>query len=501
MQEKVVIIGAGASGLCLGSYLAMNGFAVEIFEMHNAPGGVCTSWKKRGYTFDGCIHWLMGSGPSSRLHELWRELHAVQGRQFVEWDEYISVRTKSGETFTVYTDPSRLEAEMLRIAPEDAAPIRALCHAIERVSKADIPLAMEKMSLPRKIRALFAAAPMGLAMMRWGSMSVPAFCARLSNKVLAEALSSLYGGDDQMPDFPLTGLIMMLAFMRKKSNGYPLGGSLAFARAIEKRFCELGGVIHYGVRIDRIMVQEGRAVGVADGMDEHPADLVVSCADGHATIFDMLGGRYVSARVREAYDSFQTFPGLLCVGLGIARDMRGMPSTLLFPLKKPIRLEQGALTLSSLGVRFFTFDPTMALPGKTAAVTMISTRNHEYWTRLRETDPAAYGREKTRIGELVVAALEEELGGIKDFVEVIDVSTPATWIRYTGNWRGSYEGFVPTRKTMMKSLGFTLPGLRRFYMNGQWVTIGGGLPPAAMNGRALAKVICREFGRKFAATV
>jgi phytoene dehydrogenase-like protein len=501
MKEKIGIIGAGVYGLSLGSYLAMNGFQVEIFEMHSASGGLCTAWKRGGYTFDGCIHWLMGSGPSSSLYRLWEELHAVQGRQFVEWEEYITIRTKDGQKLTVYTDPARLEAEMLRIAPEDAVQIRALCRSIEKLSRVDFPIAMDTMSLPRKVGTLLGAAAMGPTMLRWGNVSVTAFCDRLTNKALREALKSLYGGDDKIPDFPMIGFIMMLAYMHKKANGYPIGGSLAFAQAIEKRFCELGGAIHYGTRIDRILVEDGRAVGVAHGMQEHRADVVVSCADGRTTLFDMLGGRYTSPLLRQAYDSYPRFASLLYIGLGIARDMRGSPDMVSFPLKKPITLENGELTLERLGVRFFSCDPTTAPAGKTAAIVSISTRNFEYWSQLRRDDPEAYKREKAHVGDVVIDALEEEIGGIRGAVEVVDVSTPATWHRYTGNWEGSIEGFLPTKKTMMKNLGSTLPGLERFYMHGQWVSIGGGLPPAAMNGRRLAKIICREFGRKFTASV
>jgi phytoene dehydrogenase-like protein len=55
-EAEVVIIGAGIAGLSLGCYLQMNGFNVQIFESHNTPGGLCTSWKRKGYLFDGCIH-------------------------------------------------------------------------------------------------------------------------------------------------------------------------------------------------------------------------------------------------------------------------------------------------------------------------------------------------------------------------------------------------------------------------------------------------------------
>ncbi|PJB27742.1 hypothetical protein CO111_03690, partial [Candidatus Desantisbacteria bacterium CG_4_9_14_3_um_filter_50_7] len=39
-QKKVIIIGAGIAGLSAGCYLAMNGYKVKIFEMHDKPGGL-----------------------------------------------------------------------------------------------------------------------------------------------------------------------------------------------------------------------------------------------------------------------------------------------------------------------------------------------------------------------------------------------------------------------------------------------------------------------------
>ena len=497
MPDKVLIIGAGVSGLSVGCYLQMNGFDTEIFEMHSLPGGVCTAWKRDGYTFDGCIHWLMGSGPATNMHRMWRELHAVQGRRFVEWDEYMRVRTSGGETFTVYTDPAMLEKEMLRLAPQDGELIVRFCAAIRRFSSIDMPVTTEKMGLCERLGYLLPWVTLGPVLKTWGSMNVQTFCSRLKGRALAEALGMMYGGEDSMPDFPVSGLVMMLAFMHKKCNGYPIGGSLEFARAIERRYLELGGRIRYNSRVERILVENDEAVGILCAGQQHRAGEVISCADGHATLFDMLGGRYLSPELQTAYETYPVFPSLIYVGLGIGRDLRDLPATTMFPLKKEILLESGALRLKRLGVRLFHFDPTMAPAGKTAAIVMIESRNLPYWSELRKSDPQRYREEKRRVGELVVEALEEELGGIKRFVEVVDVATPATWHRYTGNWQGSYEGFLPTRKTMMKNLGFTLPGLANFYMHGQWVAVGGGLPPAGMNGRALAKIICRKHGKRF----
>ena len=60
-QKSILIIGAGVGGLSAGCYAAMNGYRTTIVEMHSRPGGVCTSWTRKGYVFDGCI--LISRGP------------------------------------------------------------------------------------------------------------------------------------------------------------------------------------------------------------------------------------------------------------------------------------------------------------------------------------------------------------------------------------------------------------------------------------------------------
>ena len=501
MAVKVNIAGAGVYGLAVGCYLQMNGFDTEIFEMHDQPGGLCTTWTRKGYSFDACIHWLMGSSPKSNMHQMWKELGAVQGREFVEWDAYAQVRTQGGERFTVYTDPDKLEAEMLRVAPEDASTIRSVCHAIRRTSKLDMIVTKERVGLLGRVATALPWVAFGPTMKRWASIDIATFASRLRSPVLAEVFRRIFGSEDAGGGMPTIAVIMMLGFMHKKSCGYPIGGSLAFARAIERRYRELGGRVHYGSRVERILVEDDRAVGLVATGKEYRSDEVISCIDGRTTLYDLLGGKYLNSEQRAAYESFPLFPALIYVSLGIDRDLSTLPHMCVFPLPRPISLEDGAITLKQLAVRFFTFDPAMAPPGKTTGEVMIESWGIEYWRNLREHEPKRYREEKSHIAELVVDALDAEFGDIKRHVEVTDVATPVTWERYTGNWKGSYEGFLPTGKTMMKHLGFAVPRLENFSMHSQWVSVGGGLPPAGTDGRALAQRLCKKYGKRFRATV
>ncbi len=47
----------------------------------------------------------------------------------------------------------------------------------------------------------------------------------------------------------------------------------------------------------------------------------------------------------------------------------------------------------------------------------------------------------------------------------------------------------------------TLPGLNNFYMAGQWVEPGGGLPTAAMSAHNVIQMICKKDKKQFATTI
>ena len=59
MGKKVVIIGAGVSGLSAGIYALQAGYSVEIYEKNKMPGGECAGWNRQGYHIDNCIKFFL----------------------------------------------------------------------------------------------------------------------------------------------------------------------------------------------------------------------------------------------------------------------------------------------------------------------------------------------------------------------------------------------------------------------------------------------------------
>jgi phytoene dehydrogenase-like protein len=244
-------------------------------------------------------------------------------------------------------------------------------------------------------------------------------------------------------------------------------------------------------------VENDKAVGIRleDGT-EHRGDIVISAADGRTTIFDMLEGRYIDDTIRGYYNNLGLFPPLVYVGLGVARTFDDVPpsvSGLTILLKEPMTI--AGKEHRGLGVLIYNFDPTLAPEGKTVGKVQFNT-DYDYWEKLYK-EPERYRAEKERIADTVVTLLDKRFLGLAGQVEMRDVATPMTWVRYTGNWRGSFEGWMISSDTFMMEMKKTLPGLENFYMAGQWVNPGGGMPTAVMSGYHTIQMICKKERKKF----
>ncbi len=501
-DNSVIIIGAGFAGLSAGIYAQMHGYRTQIFEMHDLPGGLCTAWKRKGYTIDACIHWLVGSSPQSGIHRYWEEVGISQGREFIDMDEFMHYEGADGRTVIFYTNVDRLGKHLLEFSPQDAEPIQdfiqgiRMCLNFDPPSESDPPLKR----LQKGLKLGLILATKGRKMRKWMKISVAEFVMRFKDPVLREALREMLW----FPEFSMFIMIFTFSWLHNRNAGYPIGGSLPMSLALAKRYTNLEGEIHYHKRVEKIIVEEDKAVGVrlADG-SEHRSGRVISAADGYTTIFKMLEGKYVDEKTREPYEKWPIFQPLLFVGVGVNRSFENEPKMVTgmsFPLRQP--MEIGDAVRDRMLIHIFNQDPTLAPAGKTSMVVMMPS-SYEYWKELSQ-DRAAYKEKKDQVANTVVELLDQRFPGISQQVEMVDVATPLTFERYTGNWQGSFEGWLPTPQnsfTLMRPMRQTLPGLQNLYMCGQWVQPGGGLPTGVMTSRRLVKALCKQDGIKFQTTV
>ncbi len=301
-----------------------------------------------------------------------------------------------------------------------------------------------------------------------------------------------------LPEVPVWFLFMVLGLLAEGQMGLLEGGSLNFVLPIEKRYKDLGGQVTYKATVQEILVENDRAVGVrlADG-SQHRADIVVSAADGYSTIFEMLGGRYVDEKIENRYQNWKLIRPIVMVSFGVAREFPGEPWLSIIKLERPFTV--GAQAIDGLSLRLFNYSPRFAPPGKTVVQAMFETE-WDFWNELQKDRPR-YDAEKERVAAEVLERLEAHYPGISSQVEMTDVATPYTTWRYTLNHKGSCMGWLPTPDVILTSIPRTLPGLDNFYMAGQWVLPGGGVPPCLYSGRHVVQILCHRDGKPFSTSV
>jgi phytoene dehydrogenase-like protein len=491
MSEKIVIIGGGIAGLSAGIYSSLNGFDTEIIEMHRVAGGQCTAWDRKGYRFDYCLHWLVGTSKGP-FHEIWKETHVINEKtEVIDHEIHSRIIDSKGREFTIYSNIDRWEQYLLEISPEDARPIRSMCREMRKSAR------LEPFSLPPELRGpldylriLPGMFPLMITVQKYGRLTCTEYFDKLNFKSerIRTALYSMYGGRN----FSALAFIFMLGWFNQKNAGYIKGGSYPLAQRMLERYLELGGKIRFASRAERIIVENHSAKGVilTDGTVIR-SDYVIGAADGYSTIYKMLEGKYVSKTIDHAYKNWELFTPLVQVSFGVDRKL---------PCESPIVLDfSEGMRIGRTPLRFgyslmnYSYDDTMAPKGCTTLVM----RFESPWALWENLEGEDYRREKEQILADALSLLEKNYPGISASVVVTDVATPKTDVRYTGVKDGAYEGFMPSRENMMKTLKMQLPGLRNFYMAGQWLFPGGGLPPSAQTGKWAVQMICRKKNLPF----
>jgi phytoene dehydrogenase-like protein len=253
--RKVIVIGGGIAGLCAAVYAQRCGYQAEVLEMHDMAGGLATSWRRGPYTFETCLHWLYGSNPNGPMHSQWLEVCDLDKLTFVNQEEFGRVEREDGDSLGIYTNVDRLETELLKRAPKDAAEIRRFAAAIRKLGNFKMPdpaagWAANLATLLRNVPCFpLLRELMGISCREYGE--------RFTDPLLKSML-----GDGEMGQLSAIALFFSLTWMNQHNAAYAIGGAQALIRLIEEKLASLGGQVRFGARVERILVENDVAVGV-----------------------------------------------------------------------------------------------------------------------------------------------------------------------------------------------------------------------------------------------
>jgi len=493
-KSSVIIIGAGLGGLSTGIYAQLNGYQCTIFEHGRHPGGVAAQWKRQGYSIDGGIHFYMGYRPGQPDHSLYRQLGIDQPDQFQEILNYGRfVDAANGRKIDITQDLDAVAANMKRISPQDTTFIEKFFKGAKAFRGSKFVASMQK---PPDMNRWWDTLKMMFNMRKtlryytgWYMQPMDTVVAELHDPWLKYVFRNLF-----LPEVPVVFVMIILGALADGNMAVRRDGSGGFARALEKRFLDLGGQVEYASTVDKILIEKDQAVGVClSNGDSHHADHIVSAADGHSTLYDLLEGRCLTPELQKLHAEWPLFKPVVLINYGVARSFTHEPSIMM--LKPKTQIKAGYLDSDCWVVRIFNYSPDAAPAGKTVLQVMIESQWHA-WKDIRE-DKQAYNAEKEKLARQVLSGLNAVWPGIAEQVDMTNVATPYTWWRYTRNRQGAFEGFAITDKIFSSPVKRTLPNLDNFYMAGQWVVPGGGVLATLMSGKHAAMLICRRDAKSF----
>lgn len=307
-QARAIVIGSGFGGLAAAVRLGARGYRVTVLEQLDAAGGRAYVHRQDGFTFD--------AGPTIitapfLLEELW----SLAGRrlgddvQLRALDPFYKVRFDDGEVFEYSADLEAMRAQIARIEPRDVPGFDRFLEYSGRIyDVAFVKLAHEPF---HEMGSLLRAIPDLVRLSGFRSV-YGEVCRHFRSpklRVLFSFHPLLIGGNP----LSTTAYYCLIAHL-ERSHGvhYAAGGMGSLVRGLVGLIEAQGGLLRYGARVERILVEDRRAVGVRlSSGEELRADVVVSNADAAFTYQTLLADqprrRWSDARLRRARYSMSLF--------------------------------------------------------------------------------------------------------------------------------------------------------------------------------------------------
>jgi len=511
-MPKIIIIGGGISGLTAGIYAMNAGFDAEIYESHTVAGGLCGGWRRNGSLVAGGVHWLTGIKKDTGLRKMWEDVGAIDENTEIFSHDIIATCKNEGTYYHLYADLTKLEEEFLSISPEDAEATKELIRTIKLHQRLPVPVEKPEDFMEGMEKLIFFAPYMKTEKaFPLAGISIAGYVSRFRSPVIRELLLSLVPNTN----VGAKTLLKWLAINTAGDAGFPLGGFGAMAQRMQNKFEKLGGKIFFESKVKKINITNGVATGIElENGTAVSADYVISTASPDVLLCELLDGKYEDAyfekrlntsicdfrfpisdcRISDiahltSHISYPTF-ALTLIPLIIDADMSQFPCRLYFTPKRPVVVNK--TELNSLKINHYGYDPAFCQHGKTLAEVLLHCSEYEYWRDLKASSPQIYKEAKEKLAEHVIAEVEAVYPEIQGKIKLLDVATPVTFQRYTGNFRGSYVPFCTMPHIEYENHSGVITGIKNLYLAGQWVFPDGGLPMAAIGGKYAVQRICKQ---------
>ena len=498
----VIVIGSGIGGLVTASQLAAKGARTLVLEQYLIPGGSGGSFQRRGYTFDVGASMIFGFGEHGHTNLLTRALADVgQFCETVPDPVQLEYHLPDGLSMAVDRDYEGFIGRMSSRFPHEAEGIRAFYDTCWQVFRCLDAMPLLSLEDPAYLAKVFFRAPLAcLGLARWLPFNVGDVARKhIHDQELLRLIDMECFCWSVMPADRTPMINAGMVFSDRHAGGinYPKGGVGTIAEKLVAGLEAHGGEIRYRARVKKVLIEQGRAVGVelSDG-EELRGNRIVS----NATRWDTFAGEgspdstLVTKEHTPSAETtwrrrYQPSSSFLSVHLGVKADV--VPDGfychhLLLENWDDLEAEQGVIFVSIPTL----LDPLLAPEGRHIVHTFTMS-DIRHWDDL---EPKDYRAKKRHDASRLIERLESILPGLSQAIELQEVGTPRTHRRFLGRMGGSYGPIPAGRLPGLLPMPFNRTGLKGLYCVGDSCFPGQGLNAVAFSGYACSHRIGADLG-------
>lgn len=399
-----VVIGAGIGGLASALLLAHSGKSVALFEKSVRPGGRLGSSARDGFTVDYGVH-LISRGEKGPLIQL---LERCDVPSSIEFTKVRPVQSTGGENFKF---PHDLKG---RVPDEDFEAVIAMVSDIKAMSD-DETHALDDITLEEHLNSYTTDSFVHACVSQVGFI----YCCIPEYRLSAGEFARCLKWESEA-----------------RSSAYPSGGCVAITNAYMEGLDKYGVEVHLGMPVEKIIVEDGKAVGVIAGGEECRADYIVSNSSIKDTVLELAGPEHFDEEyVRYVEDLAISFVGIIArfgMDTPVSPEIKMLSNfSSMVPREYNETLARGEMPdeINAFIVVPSSFDPSVAPEGK--QLIMMTTAVPD---DLDQTYCPA-------ILEALIDSAEEYFPGLREHVAFVETVMPADGARVMGE-RGTGIGIA-----------------------------------------------------------
>ncbi|RJP72150.1 MAG: NAD(P)/FAD-dependent oxidoreductase [Ignavibacteriales bacterium] len=481
-----IVIGSGLGGLSAAAAFARQGFKTLVIEKHDRPGGYATTFKRPGgFLFDVSLH-STTVGEREGINNLIYGFPEITDVEFVPHHNLYRVIYPEYDISVPQKDVAAYEKMLINYFPEEQQGIhdliedmRNLSGDIRKLIAAQGKIDMSKFAteFPTLLRCYNKT---------WGQM----VDARLKNEKLKSIVSALWGYYG-LPPSKLSSFYYALPTIGYLEYGgfYPIGKSQKISNSFVKYIEEHKGKVLLNTKVNEILIKDDTAYGVmTDDGKEFLGKVIISNANAPDTFHKMIKKQELKKEFLSELDNFNVSLSCFQVFLGLKKDLVGelkIKDTEIFynsgyDLEKGYEsalnavVEDGGYGLTLYDNLYKGYSPE----GKNT-LNILVLQGYEHWKKY-ETDyfngnKEEYKKEKNRMADILIKQVEDSfLPGLSSAIEVKEIGTPLTNLRYTGNYHGAVYGFDQTLNNSGNNRFPHNTPVKNLYLSGAWTKPGHG---------------------------